>query len=194
MINIYIVRHGQTKTNVDRLVCGQMNTEMTALGYEQVASSAEKLQHLKFDHYYTSPLIRAIETAKYFAPLENFTFVKNLMEMNTGDYSHLDVDTLWNLDQKFRYQGRFQHNTYPNGESLANLYARISSWFAHNISAQWKHRENILIVGHEATVVCAIHHFLQIPLDNYPSFKIDNGGIVNIIYDKNENQTRIGFL
>lgn len=194
MINIYIVRHGQTETNLERLVCGQKDTKMTELGYGQVSYSAEKLRHLSFDHFYSSPLIRATETAKYFAPLEHFLLVNDIMEMNTGDYSHLNVDELWNLDPKLKYQGRFQHHNYPNGESLSILYGRISAWFSKNIVTQWQQGENILIVGHEATVVCALHHFLQIPLDNYPSFKIKNGGIVHIAYDKYDNQTRVEFL
>ena len=74
------------------------------------------------------------------------------------------------------------------------LYNRISSWFNFQVSENWRNCENILIVGHEATVVCALHYFLQIPIDSYPSFMVSNGGIVKVAYDKSENQTRIEFL
>jgi len=194
MINIYLVRHGETQTNLKKLVCGQMDTEMTPLGYKQVEKTAKQLIDKEFDHYFTSPLLRATETAKKIAPLNNFIQVDDLMEMNTGEHSTLHVNQLWENYPKFKYQGRYPHNQYPNGESLSMLYTRISTWLTIQINSSWTKDSNILIVGHEATVVCAIHHFLQIPLDSYPSFKISNAGIVKLMFDRDNNQTRVEFM
>jgi broad specificity phosphatase PhoE len=193
-MNIYIVRHGQTYTNEDNLVCGQLDTKMTKLGHKQVLTTSQKISHIPFDYLYSSSLTRAKETAKYFSDIGNFVFVDDIKEMNTGDYSNLTVNELWNKQSKYKYQGRYLVNKYPNGESLAILYNRIVSWFVQKISYQWQNNKNILIVGHEATIVCAIHYFLQIPLDNYPSFKIPNGCIVKIECDLDENQFRVEFL
>jgi len=193
-MNIYIVRHGQTFTNLEKLVCGQFDTVMTELGHKQVSESSKKISNIKFNHLYCSTLIRAKETAKYFTKIENFILVDEIKEMNTGEYSSLTVDRLWEIEPKLKYQGRFQFEKYPNGESLSILFKRISNWFNQNIIEKWKSNDNILVVGHEATIVCAIHHFLQIPLENYPSFKILNGGIVKIICNLEENQFRVEFL
>lgn len=194
MINLYLVRHGQTETNLKQLVCGQTDTKMTELGYDQIEKSSKKLHSVSFDHFYSSPLIRATESAKYFDSLEKFETCDELMEMNTGDYSHLTVDELWHLEPKHKYQGRYKYQKYPSGESLSILYNRIVTWFNHHLHYTWNHGDNILIIGHEATVVCAIHHFLRMPLENYPSFKIANGGIVRIECNTLENQCRVEFL
>jgi alpha-ribazole phosphatase len=193
-MNIFIVRHGQTFTNLEKIVCGQYDTNMTELGHKQVFESSKKIININFDFLYTSPLIRAKETASYYSDIENFIEINELMEMNTGDYSSLKVDELWKLEPKLKYQGRYQFKKYPNGESLSILYKRISNWFNHEILNTWEIDDNILIIGHEATVVCAIHNFLQIPLENYPSFKIANAGIVKIVCDLDENQFRVEFL
>ena len=193
-MNLYIVRHGQTFTNLNNIVCGQYNTTMTELGHSQVQESCKILKNKIFHHCYTSSLSRAKETASYFDNIENFMLVDDIKEMNTGDFSELKVDKLWEIEPKLKYQGRFQYQEYPNGESLNILYNRITSWFQNNITTQWKENENILVVGHEATVVCAIHYFLQIPLENYPSFRVKNGGIIKIDCDFNDNQYRVEFL
>lgn len=193
-MNIYIVRHGQTSTNLKGIVCGQFDTTMTELGHRQIEENSKKLYTVSFNYLYCSSLTRAKETARYFDSLEKFIFVDEIKEMNTGNYSSLSVEELWKLEPKLKYQGRYQFQKYPNGESLSILYKRITNWFNYHISNVWKENDNILVVGHEATVVCAIHHFLQIPLENYPSFKISNGGIVKIICNLEENQFRIEFI
>lgn len=193
-MNLYIVRHGQTFTNIDNLVCGQLDTKMTKLGHEQALLASKKISNISFDFFYSSPLIRAKETAKYFSDISKFIFVEDLKEMDTGSYSNLTVNELWNKEPKLKYQGRYKYKKYPNGESLAILYSRITNWFHKNMMTTWEKKHNILIIGHEATVVCTIHYFLQIPLDNYPSFKIPNGCIVKIECDLDENQFRVEFV
>lgn len=194
MINIFLVRHGQTYTNVQRLVCGQMDTELTTLGYRQAVEAAEKIKGVDFSFCYTSPLVRATKTASCFGALDKFDLVDELMEMNTGEYSYYQVEDLWKLNFRYKYQGRYKNQRYPNGESLAVLYDRISSWFNARLAGDWSDGTNVLVVGHEATVVCALHYFLQIPLDNYPSFLVANGGVVKITHDILENQTRVQFI
>lgn len=193
-MDFFIVRHGQTETNLKKLVCGQMDTKMTELGHQQVKFSSNYLKNITFDGLYVSPLSRAIETAKYFFPIENYVKIEELMEMDTGEYSSLTTDELWSIEPKFKYQGRYMNNKYPNGESLSMLYNRITDWIVKYLLKKHGYNDKILIVGHEATVTCFIHYFLQIPLDNYPSFLIPNGQIVHLYYNLNENQTRVKFL
>lgn len=193
-MNLYIVRHGQTYTNLDRVVCGQMDTKMTTLGHQQVEKTAKILKDIEFNYLYTSPLLRARETASYFSKMSNFKQVEDLKEMNTGSYSILKVQELWSRDPRYKYQGRFQFLEYPQGESLAILFGRISNWLKLKIQNKWQQGHNVLVVGHEATVVCAIHSLLQIPLENYPSFKIKNAGVVKITIDVEDNQVRVAFL
>lgn len=193
-MNIYIVRHGQTYTNINKIVCGQFDTELTKNGFLQAEEIKKKLRDVKFDFFYVSPLKRAIQTAKEISENYNFKEVPELMEMNTGEYSSLTVDELWNLDYRYKNQGKFPFHYYPNGENLSILFNRITSWLCTKINTLWSNNDNIIIVGHEATVACAIHYFLKIPLEHYPSFQIDNGSIIKISIDVLKSDVRVEFL
>lgn len=59
----YIVRHGQSVANRDKIIAGQMDSPLTELGKKQALEAKEKLSDVKFDIVYSSDLVRAIETA-----------------------------------------------------------------------------------------------------------------------------------
>ena len=59
MTTFYIVRHGQTDWNVDRIVQGHKDSELTASGRAQAKDVAEKFKEIQFDHVFSSDLLRA---------------------------------------------------------------------------------------------------------------------------------------
>ena len=61
---IYFVRHGQTEWNKIGKMQGHKDIELNDEGREQAQVVKEKLQGIKFDKVFSSPLIRATETAK----------------------------------------------------------------------------------------------------------------------------------
>jgi probable phosphoglycerate mutase len=66
MLNIYLARHGQNKDNVEGILNGHRDEPLTEKGMEQVHEIANKIKEvgLSFDFVYSSPLIRAYNTAK----------------------------------------------------------------------------------------------------------------------------------
>lgn len=66
MLQIYLARHGQDEDNSRGILNGRRDTPLTEIGRTQAASVAEKIRvaGLQFSHIYTSPLIRASETAE----------------------------------------------------------------------------------------------------------------------------------
>jgi broad specificity phosphatase PhoE len=191
-MKIYIVRHGESVANEKKIVCGQSDYPLTNLGKNQILRSRDSLASIEFNQLYSSPLKRATETAQILFPTKIFSMEPMLMEMNTGDYSELSVEQLFENYPQYKYQGINPDLEYPNGESVSKLFSRISRWFQNKLNV-WNQNENYLIVGHEATVVCAVHYFLKIPLYNYPSFKIENGNFVEITYLTKDNQCRVKF-
>ena len=65
---IYIVRHGQTEMNNRKALQGRSDVPLNETGIAQARAAAEKLTGIRFDRVYTSPLIRAIQTAKIIVP------------------------------------------------------------------------------------------------------------------------------
>ena len=83
---IYIFRHGQTDYNVARRVMGQMDIPLNDVGRVQAAELANKLAPFKIGAIYSSPLTRAMETARAVADKMGAPVITDarLMERNNG--------------------------------------------------------------------------------------------------------------
>lgn len=87
MIQIYLTRHGQTQSNVERLMQGWADTPLTALGLEQGKSLGKKLRSIPFSKIYCSPSKRAQMTASFINAYQHTDIIatNGLKEMNFGD-------------------------------------------------------------------------------------------------------------
>jgi len=63
---LYIVRHGQSQANYPHDLYG-LDRSLTEKGLEQANKAAKKLKKIRFDVVYSSPLVRARETAEVIA-------------------------------------------------------------------------------------------------------------------------------
>jgi len=64
MVNLYLVRHGETEENVARVLQGHSPGTLTPAGREQAAALCETLRPLRFDAFFASDLRRAVHTAE----------------------------------------------------------------------------------------------------------------------------------
>ena len=83
---IYIFRHGQTDYNVARRVMGQLDIPLNDVGRVQATELANKLATFAISAIYSSPLTRAIETARAVADKIGVHVITDarLMERNNG--------------------------------------------------------------------------------------------------------------
>jgi broad specificity phosphatase PhoE len=88
MAEIFVVRHGETVENSQRICQGQTEGTLTPNGIAQAEAVAKDLSEVKFDVMYSSPLKRARLTAeiiqKYQAETPIFE-LKHLMERGMGE-------------------------------------------------------------------------------------------------------------
>ena len=62
-IDLYIVRHGQTEENLQRILQGQMPGHLTEEGIHQAEEARNRLKDIPFQCIITSDLKRAVDTA-----------------------------------------------------------------------------------------------------------------------------------
>jgi len=89
MLNIYMARHGQDQDNSHGILNGRRDTSLTQKGKEQARLLGENIKALglKFDAVFSSPLIRAKETAELvslIAQTPKPEAIENLMERDFG--------------------------------------------------------------------------------------------------------------
>lgn len=61
LARVFVVRHGETDSNRNRIIQGQLDTQLNATGLAQAAVTAEALKSVSFDKAFTSDLQRASE-------------------------------------------------------------------------------------------------------------------------------------
>ena len=63
MLELILIRHGQTDSNKRRTYVGWTDVELNEEGIRQARNLKEKLKNLSVDKIYSSPLKRARKTA-----------------------------------------------------------------------------------------------------------------------------------
>jgi len=102
VVEIYLVRHGQNVDNANGTLNGHRDLPLTAVGLEQAREVAQlaKDNDLVFDYIYTSPLIRAKQTAEVIAEYTGSPkpeIINELIERDLGALTgrpHSDITKL----------------------------------------------------------------------------------------------------
>ena len=89
-MDIYMMRHGETAMNIDRLLQGRLDTHLNEKGKSDAILAGQFLQEKNIhpDIIWTSPLVRAKETAELATGIDRSEFIDEplLIEMSFGKY------------------------------------------------------------------------------------------------------------
>ncbi|MBR2754808.1 MAG: histidine phosphatase family protein [Lachnospiraceae bacterium] len=140
---IYIIRHGQTELNNKKALQGRSDHPLNDTGIAQAQEAAAMLKGITFDAVYSSPLIRAVQTAKILAPELEPIIDERLIEMDYGPYEGMDLQNL--APEVITFFSDFIHNPAPDGmEQLSNVVERAGLF----IQEHGRTDGNILISTH----------------------------------------------
>jgi broad specificity phosphatase PhoE len=191
-MDIYLLRHGLSTSNELRLVCGAADYPLSEVGKIQAQNICAHLMNIKFTKIYSSPLMRALQTIEHLRTSIQVSIEPELIELDTGEVSHISVDELWAREPRYRYQGLNPFLRYPGGECLDDMLTRIRDWYQRRLD-EWTDDDVILIAGHEGTVCGILHHLLDIEVRHYPTFNVGNCDYVHISINEDE-QVRYRFI
>lgn len=136
MTTLYLVRHGETKDNVARIMQGQRQGELTPAGIAQMEELAVSLSEIHFEAIISSDLQRAYDSAQILSRHLNLPVqtASLLRERDWGDFTGRFIPDLKGLPMP------------DNVEKMEDLLNRAESFL------EWvknKHRgKTILAVGH----------------------------------------------
>ena len=172
-MEIYLLRHGSSLANENRLVCGAFDYPLSNKGVEQALFISEHLSKVSFTKIYTSPLSRAINTISKLENVVQPIIVEQLKELDTGKVSHITLDELWSKNKEFIRPWLSPKLRYPEGENFHEMTQRIIKWYSMKKFC-WSDEDKILIVGHEGTLRTIFLYIMNLNLDKYPEFLIEN--------------------
>ena len=94
MSALYIIRHGKTEMNRANLLQGRSDIPLNEEGILQAQEASDSLRDVHFNHVFSSPLSRALQTARIVAPQADPTVDERLIEMDYGQYEGTDLTQL----------------------------------------------------------------------------------------------------
>jgi len=157
---LYLARHGQTEWNLIDRFQGQLDSPLTELGKKQALQSREKLLKKNIHIVYSSPLSRALDTAKIISqewPVELHT-CNDLMGMRLNQWQGKTLVEIQKMYPEefvnfFSYPDKFN---LPGAENYFDLQERVINSI-HNILQKYT-SHNILVVTHGIVIKALISH------------------------------------
>ncbi|MBO5349236.1 MAG: histidine phosphatase family protein [Clostridia bacterium] len=178
MPQLFFIRHGQTQANVEGILTGTIETNLTQKGIEDAKKLSLELTE-KFDYYYCSPLKRTHQTLKAIKGEVDFIVDERIIEVSSGDWQGKLKTELPKEEYDLYKKGLLNP---PNGESLEDVDKRIKL-FLVDMFEKYKKEDKILVVTHNGFMRSLKRFFIDKDKVDEPKnleiFVVDND-----MYDK----------
>src|SRR5690606_21132235 len=104
MLQVYLVRHGETQWNAERRIQGQSDSPLTDKGVQQAWQVAERARTLGITHVISSELGRTQQTARIIADACgcDVTLEPRLRELDMVVLEKRPIDTLTETEEGWR--------------------------------------------------------------------------------------------
>jgi probable phosphoglycerate mutase len=187
LLEIIIVRHGETAFNAAETFRGRADVPLNETGLKQARLLGEYLAAEKINVVYSSPLQRAVQTADAIASPHRLkvNLAENLNDIDCGEWEGMTLAAV-----KEKYDDIYQdwvdtpeQVRLPGGEGLEDV--RNRSWPFVKDAVTRARDGKIVLVSHRAVnkvLVCAL-----LGLDNsfFWNFKLDTAAISRFTFDGN---------
>ncbi len=187
---VFLVRHAESDYNAENRIQGDCDkAKLTEKGLKQCEALKEILGKEKFDVFYSSPLRRAMETARLIKPdgLEIRTD-KRLVERDFGELEDKTVD-------EFKKEWPGVYELYKKTKRLDGIRGAESSehlkkrvWDAFTDIIKKNKGRRILIVTHGGFIVMVCAVILGVPLEDRSKKIKQKNANINIIEFDSENK------
>ncbi|EGW34648.1 uncharacterized protein SPAPADRAFT_130940 [Spathaspora passalidarum NRRL Y-27907] len=128
---VFIVRHGQTDHNVNKILQGHLDTDLNELGKQQAVTVGKYLSQLPIDYFVSSDLTRCRETIKevlaYQNNKDNVKYTSNLRERDMGHCEGMYLkDALAQFGPAFRNLGEKEEELCARVETEWNTISKLN--------------------------------------------------------------------
>lgn len=183
---LLLIRHGQSIGNLNHEFLGHLNKDLSELGYEQAAQTAEFLSDERIDAVYSSDLMRAHNTALPHAKTRGLEVIDStgLREIYAGEWEGLRVE---DIKEKYGnyytdvWRAQFGICRVPGGESVPELAERIH---AELLKIAKENRGKRILVGlHAAAIRAFFGKIKRIPSTELAdAFDFPTNASVSVVY------------
>jgi broad specificity phosphatase PhoE len=151
MRKLYFVRHGESDANVQRVISNRESAfHLTPRGQTQASMLAENLRDIPVTAIYSSPVLRARETADVLSKSFHLHYqvTEALREYDCGILEEKFDEESWKLHSEIAEDWILNHNYLrepEGGESFLDIQNRFLPFIE---SLKDGNNEHILLIGH----------------------------------------------
>lgn len=182
MTRVFLLRHGATAANLEvpyRLQGRKSDRPLDDIGQRQVEAAGRALANSRLVAVYTSPLLRAIQTAEAIARPHGVTpaIETGLIEADIGEWEGLTWDEAGarHPDHYAKFLERPGTTPYPGGESFQDAGRRAATAIARLVQ---KHDgESIAVVAHNILNRGYLAPILGVSIEKAREIRQSNAGI-----------------
>lgn len=186
---IILIRHGKTFWNQKKRMQGQVNIPLNSTGIAQAHELAEKLANRKIDICYSSPLSRAVDTARIALNGRDIPIQTTDLLVEHG-YGLSEGSSYRHIPIYYQNCRAYNYEHHPElfvpaigGETFQQVYNRAKEFISQYLLNPANDGRTILVASH-AGISAAIQGLMfQIPLENYWSVKLPNCGYAIVLYE-----------
>lgn len=168
-LRLYLVRHGETLANIQKIVVGQSDSPLTKLGLHQARELGQSsaLHKTLFWRRYSSDLERAKHTSRLIDEHHTFELDERLREIAKG--ARQGFPKSYTLDQCMECF-RERPEEIPKQETSADAWKRVSRFLLglfqealkeDNDKAGRRNIRKVLIVCHSGTIRLLLHKLVR---------------------------------
>ncbi|MCC3702585.1 2,3-diphosphoglycerate-dependent phosphoglycerate mutase GpmB [Rouxiella badensis] len=165
MLQVYLVRHGETEWNAARRIQGQSDSPLTEKGVFQAQQVAERVRNEGITHVIASDLGRTKRTAEIIADACGCEVITDprLRELHMGVLETRHLDGLTPQEETWRKQmvDGTPEGRIPQGETMNELASRMRQ--ALDDCLNLPEGSKPLLVSHGIALGCLISTILGLP-------------------------------
>ncbi len=180
---LFLIRHGQTEQNKSGVLMGSTDTPLNEHGRGQAAYLRDRLGGgLEVDTIFSSPLVRALETASIvFGEETSIITDTSIQEYHFGEWEGLhfseieerypDIWKMWLTD--------WEKTEIPGSEAFGSFKYRVTNFVDELVAANTGRQ--LALVSHGGCIRTILaHYFSESVSSGYWKFKVDNATLAEI--------------
>ena len=182
---LYIIRHGKTDWNAQYRLQGRTDIPLNEEGRKMAREAAERYREELFEICFSSPLVRARETAELLLKGRDIpvTVDERLTEMAFGVCE--GTSNCYNIPDSpvrvFFFHPEAYTNPAEGGESITDLIRRTGAFLEEKVYPLIREGKNVLLVGHGAMNMSLVVQVWDLPLEEFWTVGIENCKLLKLI-------------
>ena len=175
-MNVYLLRHGETAANKEGRIQGRIDIPLNDYGIELAEVTRDGIQKegIRFDKIYSSPLIRAVQTATIVRgdrEPHQIILDDRIMEMAFGKGESLFIKDIKEKPEHANLKNCFsapsKYIAKDGAESYEEILARAKDFLENEIKPLEGTCENVLVVCHGAMIRALLLNVNGWDIDRY---------------------------